>query len=156
MPIIRATTAEHISAVRELFLEYAASLDFNLCFQSFEQEVASLPGSYAQPNGALLLAIDASGQPLGCVAMRLLGDGVCEMKRLYVRPSARGTGLGLQLANAIITEGRTREYTTMRLDTVPGTMDKAIAMYRRLGFREIAPYTHNPVPGALYFELSLQ
>jgi len=156
MPIIPAISGEHIAAVRELFLEYAASLDFNLCFQSFEQEVASLPGAYAPPTGALLLAIDASGQPLGCVAMRLLGDGICEMKRLYVRPSARGTGLGLQLANAIISEARTRSYTAMRLDTVPGTMDKAIAMYRRLGFREIAPYTHNPVPGALYFELSLQ
>jgi putative acetyltransferase len=153
---IDAITPEHISAARELFLEYAKSLGFSLCFQSFDQELASLPGKYGPPHGALLLA-QIDGQTAGCVALRPLDEDhrICEMKRLYVRPAFRRHRLGRKLAKAIIERARQLDYTAMRLDTVAGKMDEAIALYRRLGFREIAPYTANPIAGALYMELML-
>ena len=140
--------------VRELFLEYAQSLGFSLCFQSFDAELAGLPGDYAPPHGRLLLA-SYQGEPAGCVAMHEIEPRICEMKRLYIRPSFRGKKLGLALALAVIAEARQVGYSAMRLDTVAGVMDDAIVMYRRLGFREIAPYRTNPVPGALYMELAL-
>jgi ribosomal protein S18 acetylase RimI-like enzyme len=152
--IVEATTPQHIEQVRALFLEYAGSLGFSLCFQSFDKELAELPGDYAPPEGRLLLAV-SGGRAAGCVALHKIGEGVCEMKRLYLRPELRGSGAGRALAERVIADARSAGYRRMRLDTVAGTMDAAIALYRRLGFREIAPYRANPVPGALYMELSL-
>lgn len=148
-----ARTPEQVQEARRLFLDYAASLDFDLCFQGFDEELRSLPGGYAEPAGRLLLA-ERDGRAVGCVALRPLGDGACEMKRLYLDPSQRGTGLGRRLALAIIAEARSIGYRCMRLDTVP-SMAAAIPLYRSLGFREIPPYRTNPVPGTLYLELEL-
>jgi ribosomal protein S18 acetylase RimI-like enzyme len=152
---IRAASAADIATVRELFLDYANSLGFSLCFQSFDKELAGLPGDYAPPEGRLLLA-EVGTEVAGCVALHKLQDGICEMKRLYVRPVYRGCGAGRALVDAIIAEARAAGYRRMRLDTVVGVMDDAIALYRRLGFREIAPYRENPVPGAIYLELELE
>jgi GNAT superfamily N-acetyltransferase len=135
--------------VRTLFREYEAALPFALDFQGFDAEVAGLPGAYAPPRGALLLARGA-----GCVCLRPIDEATCEMKRLYVRPSARGTGLGRLLAEAIVAEARRLGYAHMRLDTVPG-MDSAQSLYERLGFYEIPPYRPNPIPGARFLELEL-
>jgi ribosomal protein S18 acetylase RimI-like enzyme len=154
MNIIHATTEDDVHAVRELFLEYAASLNFNLCFQSFEQELANLPGDYAPPEGRLLLAI-SDERSAGCVALRKIAEGVCEMKRLYVRPAFRGKGCGKRLTLAVIEEARHIGYAVMRLDTLP-SMKEAIPLYRSLGFRDIEPYYHNPMEGAIYMELSLE
>ncbi len=150
----QAETPAQIAQARELFLEYAQSLGFSLCFQNFDQELASLPGGYAPPEGRLLLA-EYEGQVAGCVALHRLEPGVCEMKRLYLRPQLRGKGLGRALADHIIAEARQIGYQRMRLDTVEPVMKDAVAMYRRLGFREIDPYCTNPIAGALYMELSL-
>lgn len=145
--------ARDFAEVRRLFEEYAASVGFSLCFQGFDQELAGLPGRYAPPSGALLIARDGHSSA-GCVALRKIGDGICEMKRLYVRPSFQRTGLGRRLVDAILVEARQREYSAMRLDTVP-SMKAAIALYESLGFREIPPYTENPIEGARYLELRL-
>jgi putative acetyltransferase len=138
-----------VEEVRVLFREYAAALPFALDFQDFDREVAELPGAYAPPRGALLLARAA-----GCVGLRPIDQTTCELKRLYVRPSARGTGLGRRLAEAAIAHARRLGYARIRLDTVPG-MDSAQSLYERLGFREIAPYRPNPIPGARFLELEL-
>ncbi len=151
---VQATTPAQIEQARELFLEYAQSLNFSLCFQSFDQELAELPGKYAPPDGRLLLAF-LGEKLIGCVALRKLEPGICEMKRLYVRPTARGTGAGKALAERIIAEARAIGYGRMRLDTVSGMMDKAISLYRALGFREISPYANHPVAGTLFMELTL-
>jgi len=150
----QASTPAEVETIRTLFREYGESLGFSLCFQSFDEELAGLPGNYALPSGRLLLASE-SGKAAGCVALRKLEGGICEMKRLYVRPGFRGRGLGEKLAAAIIEAARQTGYEKMRLDTVPGVMDSAIRMYRALGFRKIAPYTHNPVAGAIFLELDL-
>ncbi|HET6897997.1 MAG TPA: GNAT family N-acetyltransferase [Vicinamibacteria bacterium] len=142
-----------IETVRALFDEYAAELGVDLSFQGFEAERAALPGEYVPPRGRLLLA-EIEGAAAGCVALRALDTQTAEMKRLYLRPSARGTGLGRRLALAVIAEARAAGYEHLRLDTLP-SMGAAIGMYRALGFREIAPYRHNPVPGALFLELAL-
>jgi ribosomal protein S18 acetylase RimI-like enzyme len=152
--LIQAALPEHIEQIRELFLEYAASLGFSLCFQSFDEELKSLPGLYAAPSGRLLLAL-YQRQAAGCVALRKLEENVCEMKRLYVRPAFRGKGLGRILVERTIDEARGIGYERMRLDTVSSTMQDAIALYRRMGFKEIAPYCENPIAGALYMELLL-
>ncbi len=153
---VSEATADQIDAVRELFLEYARSLGFSLCFQGFDQELAGLPGDYALPGGCILVAVPPPATDLaGCVALRALGDDGCEMKRLYVRPAFRGRGLGRLLATAAITAARGAGYARMRLDTIPAQMAEAVALYRALGFRPIPPYTANPVAGALCMELEL-
>jgi putative acetyltransferase len=143
-----------MAAVRELFLEYAESLGFSLCFQNFDKELSDLPGDYAPPDGRLLLA-EYQGQLAGCVALHKLEPGICEMKRLYLRPRFRGKRLGSALADQVIGEARAIGYRRMRLDTVEPVMRDAVAMYRRLGFRDIDPYRANPIPGAMYMELEL-
>lgn len=152
--ILPVVTDAEIKTTRELFVEYGQSLGFSLCFQSFDQEYASLPGKYAPPRGRLLL-VEVDGQPAGCVALRPLETGVCEMKRLYVRPDFRGLGLGRRLAETIINEARLVGYQVMRLDTVEDKMQAAVALYRALGFREIAPYTVNPEASVIFMELEL-
>jgi GNAT superfamily N-acetyltransferase len=139
--------------VRALLREYAASLAFELDFQDFDRELAGLPGAYAPPRGALLVA-HVDGHVAGCVALRPLADDICELKRLFVRPQARGLGLGRRLATAVVSEARRLGYARMRLDTTPG-MESAQALYAELGFVEIAAYTHNPVPGTRFLELEL-
>jgi putative acetyltransferase len=148
-----AAAPEEIEACRGLFRDYAAGLGFDLSFQDFERELAELPGDYAPPRGRLLLA-RAGGNAVGCVGVRPLDAQTCEMKRLYVATVARGTGLGRRLALAAIEAARELGYERMRLDTVP-SMTQAHALYESLGFREIQPYRHNPVPGTRYLELEL-
>lgn len=152
--IVWATSPARLEQVRSLFVDYAQSLGFSLEFQGFANELASLPGAYAPPDGRLLLATAAS-EPAGCAGLRRLSSSTCEMKRLYVRAAFRGQGLGRRLAQAIISEARSIQYSTMRLDTIAGKMNPAIELYRSLGYVEIAPYRRNPVPGVLYMELSL-
>ena len=152
--IFQAATPDHIAQARELFQEYGASLGFSLCFQSFDQELAGLPGDYAPPSGRLLLA-HVDGQPAGCVALHKYEADAAEMKRLYVRPGFRGHNLGRRLIDDLISQAQAIGYTSIRLDTVPSIMGKAVELYRAYGFREIAPYRPNPVEGALYMELTL-
>ena len=154
MKLIQATSPEEITLARQLFEEYASWLEINLCFQNFDKELAGLPGDYALPRGRLLLAIEDE-QLAGCVALRPLPDRACEMKRLYVRPTFRGRGLGRKLVATILEAAREIGYERMLLDTLPGKMDQALAMYRRLGFKEIEAYYDNPVEGATFMELSL-
>ena len=154
MQIFPANTQEHIDHARTLFEEYAANLGISLCFQNFDQELKGLPGKYAPPDGRLLLATE-DDDLAGCIAMRKLKPGVCEMKRLFVRPAYRSHGLGRVLVETIIDEALKLGYTHMRLDTLPGLMDKAIALYRSFGFVEIGPYYENPVEGAKFMELEL-
>lgn len=153
--ILAATTDTDFELAGELFREYAEGLAVDLCFQSFEQELASLPKMYGPPSGRLLLARDeASGEAVGCAGLRRLGAATGEMKRMYVRPAARGCGIGRALAVAILDAARELGYTRVRLDTLP-SMREAQPLYRSLGFVEIAPYYANPVPGARYLEVAL-
>ena len=152
--IIHATSPADYQQVRQLFLRYAESLGVSLCFQGFDEELATLPGKYAPPDGCLLLA-EHESRFVGCVGLRKLGDGIGEMKRLYVEPAARGLGLGRQLVEAIIREARSRGYAFLRLDTLP-SMQEAQVLYRATGFREIAAYCHNPCAEATYMELRLK
>ena len=154
LSLTQAETPSQIAQVRELFLQYAQSLGFSLCFQSFDTELARLPGEYAPPEGRLLLAY-YEDRPAGCAALHKLEPGICEMKRLYLRPQFRGKRLGRALADQIIVEARQIGYQRIRLDTVEPVMKDAVGMYRKMGFREIAPYCLNPIAGALYMELQL-
>lgn len=151
---IWAHSDEDVATARQLFREYEAGLGIDLCFQNFEKELAELPGDYTPPHGRLLLAME-NNRVAGCIALRKIGDVVCEMKRLFVRPEFRGIGLGRRMVEAIIAEAQNIGYARMRLDTLPGKMDAAIALYRSLGFEEIEPYYPNPVPGAKFMELKL-
>jgi putative acetyltransferase len=153
--IVQAETPEQIATARELMLEYAAAMNFSLCFQNFDDELRTLPGKYAPPLGRLLLA-NWGGRTAGVVGLRPLEDpGVCEMKRLYFRPEFRGKSLGRSLATYVIRQARGIGYTRMRLDTVQGIMDPAIHLYRKLGFREIPAYYASPVRETLFMELAL-
>jgi putative acetyltransferase len=154
---VKLSTAQDSTEVEEaraLFREYADATGVDLCFQNFAEELATLPGDYAPPAGRLILAHE-DAEAAGCVALRRVDDATCEMKRLYVRPAFRRTGLGRTLAERIVAEARAAGYERMRLDTLP-SMRSAIALYRSLGFREIPAYRFNPVEGALYMELELR
>jgi len=152
--IIQAATVESVETVKTLIRDYSESLGFDLDFQNFDQEMDDFPGEYALPKGRLYLAMDEN-QPAGCVALRDLGDGNCEMKRLYVRPDYRGKNIGKLLAETVIQAAGELGYDRMRLDTIP-SMKQAIVLYKILGFKEIAPYRFNPIEGAAFFELNLK
>jgi|ERR1043166_5626529 ribosomal protein S18 acetylase RimI-like enzyme len=154
MPIIEASAPDHLSTVRELFVEYANAIAVDLCFQDFDRELVELPGRYAPPTGSLLLALDGT-TAAGCVGLRKIGDGICEMKRLYVRAAFRGKGLGRALASDIIAAAGRIGYERMRLDTL-SSMKAAIALYQSQGFRRIPPYYDNPNHCAVFMELDLR
>src|SRR4051812_16134674 len=149
-----AETEADVSVARELISEFARWLAVDLSFQDFEHELEALPGKYSPPRGRLFIAY-AGSEPVGCVALRPLADDICEMKRLYVRPSFQGTGLGKKLAEKIIEEARRMGYRAMRLDTIAPKMQAAVKLYRALGFKEIEPYTVNPISGVIFMELNL-
>ena len=152
--ITQATTEAQIEQTRALFREYEAWLGMSLCFQSFEEEVATLPGRYAPPGGRLYLAYEGD-EPIGCIALREIEPGICEMKRLFLRESARGLGLGVRLIEQVIADAREIGYAKMRLDTYPPKMGKAVSLYEAHGFHEIPPYYDNPHDGVLYMEKML-
>ncbi|MBE0433929.1 GNAT family N-acetyltransferase [candidate division WOR-3 bacterium] len=150
---VEAASDAQLREIRELFKEYADSLGFDLDFQNYADERASLPGEYKAPRGVLLLAY-WDGEVAGCAALRPIDDEICEMKRMYVRPEYRGQGIGRQMAVRIIEFARSAGYKRMRLDTID-TMTEAITLYKSLGFSEIEPYCYNPLRGAKYMELVL-
>jgi len=151
--VIEARFPEHLEVVRALFREYAESLNIDLSFQNFESEVADLPGKFAAPHGSVLLA-QSKGQIIGCIAMRPIDDTICEMKRLYIRPTGRGQQLGRQLGTMICRIAKEAGYTRIRLDTLP-SMQAAISLYVSLGFKPIPAYVFNPIEGAIFMECDL-
>lgn len=154
LKLVPAELADQIEAVRKLLLEYWEDRNLSIFVMNFDQELAGLPGNYAPPSGRLFLA-HWGDEVAGCIALRKLEPDICEMKRLYLRPKFRGKGLGRTLAEFIISEARKIGYKRMRLDTIRDNMQDAIALYRRLGFREIEAYRNNPLPTAIYMELTL-
>ena len=152
--IVDAHAGGSLDEARRLFGEYVASLGVSLDFQGFDAEVAALPGDYAPPGGRLLVAL-SEGQPAGCVALRALAEGICEMKRLYVRPAFRGAKVGRALVEAAVEEARRAGYARMRLDTLP-SMERARVLYASMGFYEIPPYRYNPIEGTAFMELILR
>ena len=153
--IIETTTSEHIEQVRNLFAEYRAQLPVEYCFRTFDAEIAGLPGAYSPSKGKLLLAT-VVGQPVGCVGLRPFPlDATCEMKRLYVRPGFRGGKVGRKLVERLLDAARLLGYRSMRLDSHPPTMQAAIQMYRKFGFREVSPDPLEPTEGLIYMELAL-
>lgn len=155
LEIIHAKTSQEVQTAKMLFKEYAEWLGVDLSFQNFQEELDSMPGKYASPAGGLFIA-KYDGDIAGCGAFRKLEDGVCEMKRLFVREEFRGKGIGRALAETIIAEARKTGYKKMRLDTDGQRMFKAMAIYKSMGFVEIAAYYHNPYDGVMYFELELE
>lgn len=153
LQIVEARSKTAVAAAKRLFEQYAASLDFDLCFQDFEAELRRFPGEYAPPSGRLFLA-QVGLRAIGCVGLRPLGAGLCELKRLYVQPAGRGRQAGRRLTEAAIAAARHIGYAAMRLDTLP-SMAAANELYRALGFQTVAPYRHNPIPGAVFMQLDL-
>ncbi len=153
--ILNANTPNQIEQVRNLFLEYRAQLPEDYCFQKFDREISGLPGDYGPPQGKLLLAT-VVGQPVGCIGLRPFPlDGTCEMKRLFVRPGFRGGKLGRKLVERLLDEAREMGYRSMRLDSYRPTMQAAIELYRKFGFREVGPEPLEPTEGLIYMELPL-
>ena len=154
LEMLQPTSKSEIDEARSIFREYEQWLGMSLCFQSFEEELADLPGKYSPPEGRLYLArIDA--ETVGCIGLRKIGDGVCEMKRLYLRESARGRGVGVALIEKIISDAKEIGYEKMRLDTYPPKMGKAVGLYESHGFYKIPAYYHNPHDGVLFMEKKL-
>ncbi|UCC78428.1 MAG: GNAT family N-acetyltransferase [Candidatus Zixiibacteriota bacterium] len=147
---LMAESDDHLAIAKQLFMEYARSLEFNLGFQDFEEEIAEMPGQYGPPDGCILLAF-CDDVPVGCVALRKLEERICEMKRLYVKPEFRRLGIGRTLSVKIIDEAKRLGYDKMRLDTL-STMKEAISIYRQLGFHNIEPYRYNPFEHAVFLE----
>lgn len=154
MTIIRAITAEHLNAAKQLFQEYAAETGIDFSFQDLNHELETLPGDYQESKGGSLLIALNEAEAIGCVALHRLQNTTCEMKRLYVKPAWKGRGLGRELARTIIREAIEMEYRVMRLDTL-ASMNPAVSLYRSLGFYPIDPYYHNPLPDALFLQLDL-
>lgn len=154
LEIIEASAPDHIEAAKELFLEYAAWMEFSGCFQGFNEELAGLPGKYGKPEGRLYLA-KYNHEYAGCVAFRKIEDGICEMKRLYVKPYFRGHNIGKVLVETIINDAKKEGYSKMRLDTISGKMDNAIELYKSLGFRQIEKYYDNDDSHSVFMELNL-
>lgn len=154
--IQEAVTAQEIGVIRTLFLEYAETLDFSLCFQGFDEELAALPGKYSAPKGSLLLASNTEGEIAGCVAIRPITQTDAEMKRLYVRPAFRGLALGRRLAEASVSFAQRAGYQALCLDTIAETMAAAEALYLDMGFVKTAPYYENPVAGATFYSIDLK
>lgn len=154
LQIIQAKSEKQLNIIRKLFTEYTNWLGFDLSFQNYEKEFAELPGLYTPPKGRLLLAFYNS-KIAGCVGLREFAKGICEMKRMYVKPKYRRKGIGRSLGIAIIEEARKIGYKRMRLDTVPW-MKQAIELYYSLGFKKIKPYRYNPIKGSLFLELILR
>lgn len=152
--IKQAETVEQIRQARGLFREYEAWFGMNLCFQNFDEEVASLPGKYAAPEGRLFLAF-SDEKLAGCIALRKLEEDICEMKRLFVKNEFRGQKIGVKLIEKLFEEAKEIGYAQMRLDTFPPKMAKAVKLYESYGFREISPYYHNPYGETLFMELNL-
>jgi len=155
LEIRNASSPDDIKEARQLFEEYASSVGISLCFQNFDQEIATLPGKYAPPQGRLLL-VSEHNRLAGCVALRPLANGACEMKRLYVRPEFRGLGLGRRVVDDLVNAAKEIGYHSMKLDTLPDRMGQALRMYEAMGFKEIPPYYANPVAGARFMELDLR
>ena len=151
--LVEVCTAEQVATIRELFREYADSLQIDLCFQGFANELAELPGRYGPPGGQLLLALHRN-ETAGCIGLRSVGDGICEMKRLYVRPCFRGRRIGRALAESAIAAARRLGYSKMRLDSL-SSMKEAISLYESLGFARIDPYYGNPNEDAIFMEMAL-
>lgn len=151
--VIQAKSEKELNIIRKLFTEYTNWLGFDLSFQNFEKEFAELPGRYTPPTGRLLLAL-YNNKVAGCVGLREFAKGICEMKRMYIKPKYRRKGIGRRLAIAVIEEAKKIGYKKMRLDTVPW-MNEAIELYYSLGFKKIKPYRYNPIKGSLFLELRL-
>lgn len=154
--MILPATPSDIEDIRRLFIEYQTEMGFTPCFQNFQHEIDTLPGNYVPPAGALFIARNDRGEAIGTVALRPTElPGTCEMKRLYITPTGRGTGLGHQLLETILTAARERRYHFMRLDTITGKMDRAIAMYRAKGFQDIPPWYADPLPDIICLQIEL-
>lgn len=153
MNIVEAKSSDQIECARQLFREYQAFLGEDLCFQGFDKELANLPGKYQDPTGAILLA-EHNDEFVGCVAVRPIENQICEMKRLYVKPQAQGLSAGRLLAEAIIAKAQSLKYEKMQLDTLK-RLERALALYQKLGFKEISPYYANPLDQVIYLELDL-